>query len=397
MNILVVGNGFDLAHGLATSYSDCLNFFAMAQRCINDETYNECRSILWRDPSRRKSSLSFNDAQIDILKGILKNEYRKNTKYSLFGECIQDNLWIEHFLNKQNLNKDDQHKWIDFEAEMSRVVQVTERRIKDLCNKFTTVKQMNVEFFSQQDIKRYPHFQNTGEKIATYIRSKFQINSLIEHAAYSIVELLYRDLLKLTTAVEIYINTCTSSHPTMLLREMSEIGAIDRVISFNYTNTFQLYIKDDRVKPKDICYIHGKIRQTITDNNSLIVLGINEYNEENPQNQNVDWVMFKKSFQRIFKRSDFQYVDWKSDLQEGEISNLYILGHSLDVTDGDILRELIDQPNRYTTVFYRNEKQLSTEIVNLIRILGTDGLNKRARNVPPTIAFKKQEPPIKIS
>lgn len=391
MNILVVGNGFDLAHGLATSYSDCLKFFEMALRCINKETYKECRSILWRDPSRRDSSImQFNDAQIEFLKDILSESDAKN---ALFCECIQNNLWIEHFLNKQNSSKDEHHKWIDFEAEISRVVQATESRIKELCDKFITVEQMNPEFFDQRDIRRYPHFQKTGEKIAAYIRIKSSSSSLMEHVSYCIVELLYRDLLKLTTAVEIYIKTCTISGPTKILCDLDGIS-IDKVISFNYTNTFQRYMKRSAVNSEDICHIHGKIRDSIDDNNSPIVLGINEYCEKKHQDQDVTWVMFKKSFQRIFKHTDYQYVAWRDD---SKTSNLYIIGHSLDITDGDILRELIVQPYRFTTVYYRSDKQLSAEIVNLIQILGDDGLNMRARSVPPTIIFKKQEPPLDVS
>lgn len=61
MNILVIGNGFDLAHGLQTTYKDFLNF------CNKGTELDE------------------------IING--ENEYSKRRK---------TNLWLKHFITKQN-------------------------------------------------------------------------------------------------------------------------------------------------------------------------------------------------------------------------------------------------------------------------------------------------------
>lgn len=43
MNILVVGNGFDLAHGLPTKYGD---FFEFCRRIDSiEENKNECKKV----------------------------------------------------------------------------------------------------------------------------------------------------------------------------------------------------------------------------------------------------------------------------------------------------------------------------------------------------------------
>ena len=64
------------------------------------------------------------------------------------------------------------------------------------------------------------------------------------------------------------------------------------------------------------------------------------------RNKEVDWVMFKKYFQRIYKHADYKYKGWDV-FSPGYIENstdpveVYILGHSLDVTDKDVLNDLI--------------------------------------------------------
>lgn len=358
MNILVVGNGFDLAHNIPTSYQNCLDFFTMARKCTEEENYEWCRSELFRDPVRMSPKLSmFRPHQISFLKEILNKNWMTDIEHSIFHKCIQDNLWIDHFLAMQEADKEGHHKWIDFETEMSLVIQATESIIKELCERPTIINNVNAFFFSDQDIKRYPHWVETGKNIVKFLRKNFSPQDIIEHAVPHIVSLLYEDLLKLTTAVEIYIKICTLDSYRSTLHDIRTIGVIDKVVSFNYTNTFCTYMSLDKRRYDNICHIHGKIRAKINNTDSPIVLGTNEYRNKGGPDYDTDWVMFKKSFQRIYKHTDFHYIEWLSNSikdNPNEAINIYIFGHSLDATDGDILRELIGKENRTTTVFYRN-------------------------------------------
>ena len=72
-------------------------------------------------------------------------------------------------------------------------------------------------------------------------------------------------------------------------------------------------------------------------------------------------------------------------------SDLYIFGHSLDITDRDVLYDLISNGRQSTTtIFYRNATQLAGELKNLIRLIGSEELNNRTRSIPPSIVFVKQ-------
>ena len=48
---------------------------------------------------------------------------------------------------------------------------------------------------------------------------------------------------------------------------------------------------------------------------------------------------------------------------------LYTIGHSLDITDEDIIRQLFDLANKIT-VFYHSETSAQNLIRNLVRIYG---------------------------
>lgn len=90
---------------------------------------------------------------------------------------------------------------------------------------------------------------------------------------------------------------------------------------------------------------------------------------------------------------DMEYM-YYSDL----VHFLYIFGHSLDVTDGDILRRLILHDNVKTNIFYYREyendkRDLKQKIANLVKIIGQDELIKRTGGNTRTIEFVPQSIP----
>ena len=71
--------------------------------------------------------------------------------------------------------------------------------------------------------------------------------------------------------------------------------------------------------------------------------------------------------------------------------NLYIFGHSLDITDRDILRELLLNDKVYTTIFYVNKDVMGKQIANLVKIIGQDELIRRTGGSDKTIEFRQQQ------
>ena len=79
-----------------------------------------------------------------------------------------------------------------------------------------------------------------------------------------------------------------------------------------------------------------------------------------------------------------------------EYNNVYILGHSMDVTDGDILSALIKMKNTKTTVFYHNRETLGRLICNLVKIIGEKEVIKRTSGKNASILFRKQQKAVLI-
>lgn len=109
MNILIIGNGFDLAHGLPTKYTDFLDW-------IIDQTY------FYEYLKEEESEIVKNIPSLSV--NIPKAKRRKNLSKRVPHQqeiwyCIDDNFWIDYFLHNPMYQKEN---WIDFESEISCVI-----------------------------------------------------------------------------------------------------------------------------------------------------------------------------------------------------------------------------------------------------------------------------------
>ena len=73
-------------------------------------------------------------------------------------------------------------------------------------------------------------------------------------------------------------------------------------------------------------------------------------------------------------------------------NNIFIFGHSLDVTDADVLQDLIDRSGVKTTIFYYDKQQQTQQIANLVKMLGQEKFIKMINSVPQQICFIQQNP-----
>ena len=105
MNILIIGNGFDIAHGMPTKYGDFLNFI---RRYVEFRNSNEV-------------SIQNEEAFEDIIKLKIKNP----ELYEEIDVLTNDNVWYRHFNSiYENRMIDGKDGWIDFESEISSIVKI---------------------------------------------------------------------------------------------------------------------------------------------------------------------------------------------------------------------------------------------------------------------------------
>lgn len=206
---------------------------------------------------------------------------------------------------------------------------------------------------------------------------------------------LLLDLNKLIRCFEIYLKDFVENIDKRLLSLDIYNLKIDKVLTFNYTNTYlKLYNND-----VECDYIHGKadINNTMITNN--MVLGINDYLKESERFTNTQFIEFKKYYQRLIKLTNSHYRKWLDEINnknQNVIHNVYIFGHSLADTDHDILREFINNPKLKITIFYNDSNQYSSQICNLVHLIGPDKLNEWVYQSRPKIQFIKQNSMINI-
>ncbi len=358
MNILVIGNGFDLAHDLPTSYQNFLDFIGEKDK-------------------------TFSDTKVE----------------DEFNELISNNLWVNYFLQEyHNMIGRGENGWIDFENEISYIIQLMEQARKEIINK-TNYKGQSVLLN-----------ESTYTTIRPFIEQGIQESSMRKCSLRSFDNTkskILEDLNRLTRALEIYLIEKVENKK--ISKKLPDIQKLDvnYVLNFNYTDTYMKNYTFPGRKTVLCDYIHGKADAKHDLKSCNLVLGIDEYLEDNEKDKNIEYIQFKKYYQRIYKKTGCKYKDWIKEAAElysyGQniidncdniVADIYIVGHSLDITDRDIMKELITMPGSRTTIFYHDEDALGKLITNMVKMIGQEELTGRVYGENATIIFKEQEPAI---
>ncbi|MBS4967405.1 MAG: bacteriophage abortive infection AbiH family protein [Lachnospiraceae bacterium] len=368
MNILIIGNGFDLAHDLPTKYENFLDFtnVYLGKTCFDSEYIDSFREYFERIKQTAPSV------------------------YEEIGSLIKDNVWLEHFnAVYEERRKDGKIGWIDFESEISNIVQEFDAiRLEMLVN---IKNDQEVTYLKPYRLDKLESFFIDGEEPEI-------LEGIVE-----IKKQMLKDLNRLTRCLEIYLSDYINNLPVST--KLPDIAGlkVDKVLSFNYTNTYErLYGKDYPHIEYD--YIHGKADINHDINGCQLVLGIDEYLPEGEKDKNIEFIQFKKFYQRIYKKTGCKYLDWingyiarLNDTRRNKFNtviedfNIYVFGHSLDITDEDVLSKLILTKYAKTTIFHLNQKALGKQITNLVKVIGQDNLISMVHGKHARIVLQQQQ------
>ncbi len=362
--ILILGNGFDLAHNLPTRYSDFLIF---------------CHDIM--NPNDTIDFKYFN---------INSNSLLDNYK-SLFKKCLNRNLWYNYLYSLYAQKSLNGENWIDFESEISYVIKYIDTNVKNLSESFY--------FFVDDNLKSITK-QNKPDNLSAfyYTIKKLQIET--KGNIKTLRELLYDDLNRLIKALEIFLIIVEKIPISVISKDIT--NCYDYIINFNYTHTYNLIENYNKLKtytnePTSIFYIHGELSHK--PNN--MVLGIDEYWSEKERDSHTNFTIFKKFAQRIQKGTGIKSYEWfdeiKKDYEEsGKAAKIFIFGHSLDVTDKDILYDYLESEATDVTIYCRDEATAGEYIANVIKIIGEKRLLEKVNQYPQKLKFVIQQPMVPI-
>ena len=391
MNILIVGNGFDLAHGLPTKYSDFLDFitlyitkyhsdwvrWGLVDDDDNDESkwknrrwsfYHTVLESLKSDVSAQTKKLF--DKHGDDFHALLTSEDSlKNFQYNSFLRYCLHEYSYKKTLNRETLNRD--FNWIDVEDEIQRFILALEPEIKTL----SELKNISVR------VRNCINYENVDAKlffIPTITDALISKNIPDEYLKQAVFGLLFGELEKFNTLLNLYLKTTMktlnkkdkrfliNSHVTNVSQGIKCGIKIDHVLSFNYTDTAEMYV------PKEnISFINGSL------DSSKIILGI-----ENPDLSKTsefckdNMHLFFKNTQRVLYNSSREYEKWVTVLKN---TDLHIIGHSLAVSDKYILVGLMLGANK-VTIYYHSETDRQRKIANLYQLLGDEIFSKHVGN-----------------
>ena len=109
-------------------------------------------------------------------------------------------------------------------------------------------------------------------------------------------------------------------------------------------------------------HIHGCV------DGENIVMGIK------PNDDGIEPLHFQKDVQRFRYGTNSDCIAWLRSIDKVSVKKLTVMGCSLDVTDGDIIKKLFYKSQLIKLVYYANDDALYCK--NIKSILGTDGLEK---------------------
>jgi len=335
VDILILGNGFDLAHGLKTRYTDFLDY------------------------------------------------WRKNNGL--------DNVWLKHFVNRQKQLGD---KWIDLEEEIYNVIKEVNKSTNRYNKNFVSVLYIFSRYYDKNfdlskisngfsespnrditDEKEYEFLDINGEEFFCYFKTY-----------KGLINFLYDQLRDFTKQFNNYLllkvvpNISNSQYDFGL-----PLDKTIRVLNFNYTDTFErLYNPINLHLKHKYIYVHGKVCDSDECN---LILGTKSFYNHLPNDLkeeiNVEFNVFKKHNQRHRYGTIEAYQDLLKELKNPLkiISpTFHVIGHSLDDADHNILRHIFKvKDNSTIKIYYHNQEALERLINNITEIIGEEEVMTKVR------------------
>lgn len=429
MNILIVGNGFDLSHYLPTKYDHFMAAMAAIENwdiTKGDMGFDDLFDSLYEKEgyffSYTKAMYKTDEIKISVNQiKKLKKQLEENVWYQYFSDHVREvKTWIdfenkieealdsvselfkqvtEYYLGHDVLNCEVSP--INFKKEkfVGEVISLSERVCQLLCL-------LNLVNKRKVDIKKGDYrFDDENSDIFKYFIVNEDINNFNKYDVYNQNKVLQRLNDELTKFVELF-------NSYLILIDLIEGNSafrklpidVDKVYSFNYTNTFGRFYD-----LKDSQFLHGKSGST-----QNIVLGISDL--KNEYLKRLKAYGFTKYHQKIFKNTDYQFLyqnlveiskitenidflgnsintdTWKNSEQISSDQNyiyslkqklksmkgfIYIWGHSLDVSDENYIKEIFSinsekHKNFEVVIFSFGEQAYFDHLCNLIHILGRE-------------------------
>lgn len=313
--IIIIGNGFDLAHGLRTKYADFVIWY-----------FNQAITIFKQDKS-------YEDSLIKIsLKQFWK--FNNNESYNNLNDILKflkdDFIELKYkspFFN-HIINRSIEFNWVDIEIEYYRMV-----------------------------ISIYEEFKVSNTKKREYSSLKINLKNLNGH--FEVIKRYLEEYLSTINISEEILNQEIKNHFKSLKFESGSSAYFTLFLNFNYTSTVDLYFKSYEIggnrKKIDI---HGSINNP----SNPIIFGYGDLLD--PNYQELENINEKEALTNIKYFSYFKTLNHsklKTYLASGEFK-VSIMGHSCGLSDRLLLNEIFEHENcMQIKIFYHQINENETD------------------------------------
>ncbi|MGB7529238.1 AbiH family protein [Sphingobacterium cellulitidis] len=346
--LILLGNGFDLAHGLKTSYKDFI--FWYLDECFNNAGiyangyfYNDELIRVEVLEHYRLMDLAKNAGDLGISRYLNNNKilklyldydpkwnYVSSTnieKYRYISEISAHHVSFNSNFFKLLIDTCLDCGWVDIEQEYFQLL----KSYKDNDGKFESEK---VRFLN----KEFEYLKKRLEEYLTLQNDFFEVNSS---------ESLLKDFIQNFKINEVNHDVITSEVTEGQSFDFSEnvFNQTVYVLNFNYTNTFKPYLKQIQEDIKFKVIIENHIHGQLKDHTNPIIFGFgDEHNKDYLQfeeQDNNDVFEHVKSYHYL-KTSN--YSNLIRFLNQGKF-RVFILGHSCGLSDRTMFKEIFDHEN----------------------------------------------------
>jgi transcription elongation factor Elf1 len=314
--LIIIGNGFDLAHGLKTSYNDLMDFIKLntdlSKRNYND---NDCGTRHYK----------FNETQSDYI----AFKYEPDTADFVFSICEKHrSIYFSQLFNKFNKYKN----WVDLESLYFKVITEHSSNIKD-------IELINKEFKHLKEILEYYLNEQIEKKLIEFDFSQSKLFSDNNNAVVGVVNFNYTNKL-------IYNYLIHSSAPFIFTGKSEMINIHGDL--FNRENP--------------IIFGYG-------DDNS------DEYKKIQDLGENKLLINFK-TFQYL-RNSNYKKVI--AILNKKTSIKVEIIGHSCGLSDKTLLKTIFEHPNveEIEYRYHSNDKNYFENLYNISRIFSDNSMMRK--------------------
>ncbi|HAY3542460.1 AbiH family protein [Elizabethkingia anophelis] len=413
--IVIIGNGFDLRHFLPTKYNHLITILREIEQ-LNEN----CTSVSFSD----LFSKAFKDKEEWFYNNICEYYYTNNIVFRVndiksIQERLLNNKWYQYLKTVEDSHIET---WIDFETEINRVLEIilgyfeayNNKKFKSNLGKsqYRSEKLFLIDiFFSNSyfinDLQRnillnFCLFKKLDKQFICvnndfilelnnniqYYKEKYFFDSIHQELEEFIG--IFNDYIAYIIE-PFYKNFIEEKKCNFLYKDNAFLfNNVNRILSFNYTNTYNnLYKHDDAFKnllsmeygrlPTHE-FIHGISIANWNDIKDLkMVLGVSDITDYLKKHK---LFQFTKYFQKLHKDTDYLFLD--NMIKEiDKVKNtkmlienkFYFWGHSLDISDKDYIKDIftvVEKTESIICVFYHSISGKADQLKNLLNIINKD-------------------------